>query len=113
MSRWTYLLGSVLDQTFGVAFAPRTRLRANVDEIPGIVVVLAQDVVFGVMQQGQELVEEAFLAFLGELPVEAEHAAPEHGAEIVHVFVRGHPVPRGSHQSLLHLITYVCPVEEL
>lgn len=50
----------------------------------------------GVVQQGQEFVEEALLAFLGELPVEAEHAAPEHGAEVVHVFVRGHPVSRGS-----------------
>ena len=50
---------------------------------------------FGVVQQGEELVEEALLAFLGELPVEAEHAAPEQGAEIVHVLVRGHPVSRG------------------
>ena len=56
------------------------------------------------MQQGQELVEEAFLAFFGELPAEAKHAAPEHGAEIVHVLVWGHPVARGSHQSLIHLL---------
>lgn len=89
---FTYLLGGVLDQTFRVAFPPRGRLRADVDEVPGVVVVFAEDVVFGVVQQGQELVEEALLALLGELPVEADHAAPEHGAEVVHVFVRGHPV---------------------
>ena len=46
----------------------------------------------GVVQEGEELVEEALLALLGQLPVEAEHAAPEQGAEIVHVSVRGHPV---------------------
>lgn len=61
-----------------------------------MIVVFAEDVVFGVMQQGEELVEEAFFAFFGEFPVEAKHAAPEHGAEIVHIFVRGHPISRGS-----------------
>lgn len=44
------------------------------------------------MEEGQELVEEALLAFFGELPVEGVHAAPEHGAEVVHVFLGGHPV---------------------
>lgn len=56
--------------------------------------MFAEDVLFGVVQEGEELVEEAPLAFFGEFPVEAEHAAPEHGAEVVHVFVRGHPVFR-------------------
>ncbi len=84
----------MLDDAFRIASAPGFRFRADVDEVPGVVVVLAEDVVFGVVQQGEELVEEALLALLGELPVEAEHAAPEHGAEVVHVFVRGHPVFR-------------------
>lgn len=89
----SYLLGRILDQTFRVAFAPGVRLRADVDEVPGVGVgFFAEDAVFGVVQQGEELVEEALLALFGELPVEAEHAAPEHGAEIVHVLVRGHPV---------------------
>ena len=92
VGRSFYLLGRVLDQTLRVPFPPRPRFRANVDEVPGIGVVSAEDVVLGVVQQGEELVEEALLAFLGEFPVEAEHAAPEHGAEIVHVLVRGHPV---------------------
>ena len=92
----TYLLGGVLDQMLRVPFAPGSRLRADVDEVPGVGVVPAEDVVLGVVQQGEELVEEAFLALLGEFPVEAEHAAPEHGAEIVHVLVRGHPVSRGA-----------------
>ena len=84
----------MLDEAFRIASAPGFRFRADVDEVPGVVVVLAENVVFGVVQQGEELVEEALLALLGELPVEAEHAAPEHGAEVVHVFVRGHPVFR-------------------
>ena len=104
-----YLLGGILDQTLRVPFPPRARLRANVDEVPGIGVVAAEDVVFGVVQQGEELVEEALLAFLGEFPVEAEHAAPEHGAEVVHVFVRGHPVFLEAHVSrlLAYLLTDV------
>ena len=92
----TYLLGGVLDQILRVPFAPGSRFRADVDEVPGVGVVPAEDVVFGVVQQGEELVEEALLALLGEFPVEAEHAAPEHGAEVVHVLVRGHPVSRGA-----------------
>ena len=87
-----YLLGGILDQTLRIPFAPGPRFRANVDEVPGVGVVFAEDVVFGVVQQGEELVEEAPLALFGEFPVEAEHAAPEHGAEVVHVFVRWHPV---------------------
>lgn len=71
--------------------------------------------VFGVVQQGEELVEEALLALFGELPVEAEHAAPEQGAEIVHVFVRGHPVfleaRVSSLCSLTCLLSDVCLVE--
>ena len=47
---------------------------------------------FGVVQKGDKLVENPLLAFFGELPVEAVHAAPEHGAKAVHVFLRGHPV---------------------
>ena len=96
LEEFTYLLGGIFDQTFRIPFAPRARFRADVDEVPGVdVVVFAEDVVFGVVQQGQELVEEALFALLGEFPVEADHAAPEHGAEVVHVFVRGHPVSRG------------------
>ncbi len=82
----------MLDEALRVASAPGPRFRADVDEVPGVAVVPAEDVVLGVVQQGEELVEEALLALLGELPVEAEHAAPEHGAEVVHVLVRGHPV---------------------
>ena len=87
-----YLLGGVFNQSLGVAFATGARSRANVDEVPGVVVILAEDVVFGVMQQREELVEEALLTFFGEFPIKAVHAAPEHGAEVVHVFVGGHPV---------------------
>ena len=46
----------------------------------------------GVVKQRKELVEQALLAFLGELPVEAVHAAPEHGAEIVQVLLGGDPI---------------------
>lgn len=101
-----YLLGGVLDQALGVPFAPGPRFRADVDEVPGVGVVAAEDVVFGVVQQGEELVEEAPLALLGELPVEAEHAAPEHGAEVVHVFVRGHPVFLGALVLVVQLLTH-------
>ena len=82
----------MLDQRLGVPLAPRPRFRANVDEIPGVgVVVFAEDVAFGVVQQGEELVEEALFTFLGELPVEAEHSAPEHSTKVIHVLVWGHP----------------------
>ena len=91
-TKYNHMLTRPLNQTFRIPLPPRAGLRANVDEIPRIGVVFAEDVLFGVVQEGEELVEEAPLAFFGELPVEAEHAAPEHGAEIVHVFVGGHPV---------------------
>ena len=63
------------------------------------------------MEQGEELVKEALLAFFGELPVEAVHAAPEHGAEIVHIALRGHPVCSGGFALvaywLVHILTYI------
>ena len=89
---FTYLLSCILNQGFRIAFSPRGRLRANVDEIPGVVILFAEDVVFSIVQQRQEFVEKALLALFGELPVKAVHAAPEHGAKVVHVFLRGHPV---------------------
>ena len=82
----------MLDQGLGVPFAPRPRLRANIDEIPGVgVVVFAEDVAFGVVQQGEKLVEKALLAFLGELPVEAEHTTPKHSTKVIHILVWRHP----------------------
>ena len=81
----------MLDQRLGVPFAPRSRFRAYVDEIPGVGVVFAEDVAFGVVQQGEKFIEEALLAFLGELPVEAKHTTPQHSTEIVHILVWGHP----------------------
>ena len=101
-----YLLGCILNQGFRIAFSPRARLRADIDKIPGVVVVAAEDAVFGVVQKGQELVEEALLAFFGELPVEAVHAAPEHSAEVVHAFLRRHPVSS-------RLVLGVCQVIDL
>ena len=86
----------MLNQTLRVPLAARTGLRADVHEVPGVFVIGTEDLVLGVVQEGDELVEEALPAFLGELPVEAVDAAPEHGAEVVHVFLGGHPVfPRG------------------
>ena len=81
----------MLDQRLGVSFAPRPRFRANVDEIPGVGVVSAEDVAFGVVQQGEKFIEEALLAFLGELPVEAKHTTPQHSAKVIHILVWGHP----------------------
>ena len=106
-----YLLGGIFNQTLCVPFAPRARSCANVNEVPGVVVVGAEDVVFGVVQQGEELVEETLLAFFGELPVEAVHAAPEHGAEIVHVLLGGHPVSLEGRVSRLfgRFLTYLRP----
>lgn len=60
-----YLLGGVLDQSSGVTFATGLGLGADVDEVPGAVVVFTEDALFRVVQQGQELVEEALPAFLG------------------------------------------------
>ena len=82
----------MLDERLGVPFAPRPRFRANVDEIPGVGVVFAEDVAFGVVQQGEKFIEEALLAFLGELPVEAKHTTPQHSTKVIHILVRGHPV---------------------
>ena len=54
---FTYLLGCILNQGFRIAFSPRGRFRTNVHEIPGVVIFFAEDVLFGVVQKGQELVE--------------------------------------------------------
>ena len=108
-----YLLGGVLDQSLGVAFAAGARFRADIDEVPGVVIVLAEDVVFGGVQQGEEFFKEALLAFFGEFPIEAVHTAPEHGAEVVHGVVGRHPVcfERVALVGLLviptHLLTWV------
>ena len=62
---------------------------------------MAQDVVFGVVQQRKELAEIAGLAFGGELVVEAPHAAAHDSPPVVHILSGGHPA---SYQlKLLHL----------
>lgn len=85
----------MLDQLPRIAFPSRRRFGADVDEIPRVVVARPEHVVFRVVQQRQELVEEAALAFGGELVIEAPEAAAQDGAPVVHVLARRHPVGQG------------------
>ena len=63
------LFGDMLDQFPRIALAPRRGPGADVDEIPGFDVALSEDVALRVVQEWQEFVEEAFLAFGGEFVV--------------------------------------------
>jgi len=100
----TYLLSHILDQLPRIPLPPRGCFRADVHEIPRLVVALGEHVVLGVVQQRQEFVEEALFAFGGELVVEAPQAAAENGAPVVHVFARWHPRFEGGqrHHSTSH-----------
>lgn len=68
----------------------------------GIVVSGSHYLGFGVVQQRQELVEEAVLAFGREEEVQAPHAAAEDGEVVVHVVAWRHPAQRLVH---FHLLT--------
>ena len=58
--------GSVLDEGLRVAFASRARLSPNVDEIPAMGILLSERLVFGLVQEGKELIEKSEPAFSGE-----------------------------------------------
>jgi hypothetical protein len=86
------LLRHVLDQLASVSFATGFGARAQVDQVPRVVVAVAQHGFLDVVQLQQELVEEALAALARELVVQAPHAAADHRPESVHVFTRRHPV---------------------
>ena len=86
-----YLSGDVLYQRLSVAFALLTGSRAEVDEVVAFGVSLAEHVTFRVVQQREELGEEAFAAFGGELVIHPPETAAEQGAPVLDVFSRGEP----------------------
>lgn len=77
-----------------IPFSATGRLRADVDEVPGVLVAGAHYGGLGVVEEGQEFVEEAAAAEGGELVGEAPHAGAQEGEVIVHVLGGGHPSGR-------------------
>lgn len=59
----------MLDQLPRIAFSPGRGFGADVDEIPGVVVAVAEHLALRIVQERQKLVEEALLAFGGELVI--------------------------------------------
>jgi len=57
----------MFDQLFRISFTPRTRLATKINEVIGVVVSLSHDIVLSVVQERQELIVEASLAFTREL----------------------------------------------
>lgn len=82
----------MLNQLLRIALAPRTRLATKVHEVVRIVVTITHHVVLGVMQEWQELVVKASLAFPRKLVPQSPHATAEDSPEIIHVLPRRHPV---------------------
>ncbi len=93
----SYLPSNILNQFPRVALSPRRRFGADVYQIPRIVVAVAEDVVLGAVQQGQEFLKEALLGFGRELVFQAPEAAAQDGAPVVHGFAGGHPKSRPQH----------------
>lgn len=67
----------ILQQPRGVPASLRVGLGAQVDEVPGVVVAVAQHGGLGVVQQRQDLVKVAAPALGRQLEVEPPQAAPE------------------------------------
>ena len=82
----------MLDQLPRISLSTRRRLAAQVDEIVGIVVSLTHYVLLGVVQEREELLEEALLAFDRELVVESPEATAEYGPEAIDVCSGWEPV---------------------
>jgi hypothetical protein len=59
----------MLNELAGMAFAAGAGFSAQVDEVPGFVFAGAEGGVHGVVEEGQEFIEEAALAFGGEAVV--------------------------------------------
>lgn len=66
-----------MQQPRGVPPALRVGLGAEVDQVPGVVVAVAEDGGLGVVEQRQDLLEEARFALGREPEVELPDAAPE------------------------------------
>jgi hypothetical protein len=81
----------MLDQFPRIALATSTRLASKVNKVIRVIVSVTHNIMFGMVQQGQELVVETGFAFTGELVPEAPHAGAEDGPEIVHVIAGWHP----------------------
>lgn len=75
----------MLDQGAAVALALLARPRAEVDEVVTLAVAGAEHVALGVVEQGQELGEEALAALSRQLVVHSPQAAAEERAPIFDV----------------------------
>lgn len=103
----TYHLRHILNQLPSVSPTPRLRLSTDIIEIPRIGIPLPENLLFAVVQQGQELIEEAGPAFLGQFPAQTPHAASQDGEPVIDILARGQPkghavevVANGQDQSL-------------
>ena len=86
-----YLSHHVPEELASVPFAAGMRLGANVDEVVTVIVTVSHDLLLGAGQKGQHLLVVAPAAFLGELEVELQHTAPEHGPPSISVASRKVP----------------------
>ena len=59
-----YLMDGVFNQRFRVPSPSRSRSSTNVDEIPGITVIFAENLALGIVQEREKLGEETFPALL-------------------------------------------------
>ncbi len=80
-----------MQQPRGVPAALGVGLGAEVDQVPGVVVTVAEHGGLGVVQQGQDLLEEARFALGGEAEVEPPDAAAEDGPPAVEVLAGWDP----------------------
>jgi hypothetical protein len=81
----------MLDEFTSMPFATSRWLRANVHEVPSLVLTVTQRGVHSVVKEGEELIEEAAFAFWREAIIETPHTAAEHGQVVVHILAGRHP----------------------
>ena len=82
----------MLDELAGMPLATTSRAGTQVDEVPGVELAVAKGGLHGVVEEGEELVEEAALAFSGETVVETPETRAADGEVVVHVLAGRHPV---------------------
>jgi hypothetical protein len=63
-------LGNVFDELTSMSLTTSSRLRAEVDQVPSLVLTIAQCRVHGIVEERKELVEEASLALWREAVIE-------------------------------------------
>lgn len=77
----------MLKELSSMAAPTATRLSAEVDEIPGVLVAVPQDGGFGIVEHGEDLIVARF-ALSGQLELETPEAASEKRPPVVRILAR-------------------------